>query len=101
MRGRHVRSHTSVIPESACPYCGLALDRATYYFGEKAPTPGMLTMCIDCGELSEFGPDLRLRPASTDTLARGDPDEIKVLREAWVSYKEARDAGLNPSAKPA
>lgn len=60
-------------------------------------------MCIKCGELSEYGPDLLLRPTSADHLACADILHIQRMRKAWAYAKEcvAKERKVNPPAKPA
>jgi hypothetical protein len=90
----------SRVPESPCPGCGKKLDGATDWSGNAAPSPGDVTVCIDCGEISEFEPDLSLRPASADCLAQLDLIEIQRARRISAAYQAWKRNKVTPSATP-
>lgn len=47
------------IQNDACPKCGAFLEMATSIDDSKErPKPGDLSVCIYCGEVLEFGPDM-------------------------------------------
>ncbi len=58
-----------VIPKGKCPGCGLDLLGATNVFTKARPRPGDTTMCLECGIVSIFTADLRLRMPTTRELA--------------------------------
>lgn len=59
-------------PASTCPICGENLNAATQVNNEAVkPEPGDVSVCFVCGEISIFGPDLKLTAAKESDLAVG------------------------------
>jgi hypothetical protein len=57
------------LPESPCPACGRTLDGALAMAHDGAgPSPGDVTVCIDCEALLEFGEGHTLRRLDVATL---------------------------------
>jgi len=46
----------NVIPSMPCPHCGYVVTRSTLGIGdgESPPNEGDISLCIECGDLSEF-----------------------------------------------
>jgi hypothetical protein len=86
----------SSTPPRLCPTCGAVLDRATSATGEQAtPSAGDITLCLYCGHLLEFGPDLKLREPSAEHLRecrREDPVIFDKLLRAQARIKADRVA---------
>lgn len=78
-------------PKSACPNCGKVLDGALH-LGDAVPTHGSLSLCANCGDLCEFGPNLELIRPSDEALAAVDLDKLRAVRSIWKSFKEKVDA---------
>lgn len=78
----------TLLPKSPCPNCGKVLDTATHPTEDVSPTPGDLTMCIQCGEFFSFGAGLELRPLDEDTIAQCDLIKIQRLRRAWNAMRK-------------
>lgn len=57
---------TSRLPVSQCPTCETRLDAASH--SVAAPQPGDFSICIKCGALLQFRPDLIVRLASPKAL---------------------------------
>jgi hypothetical protein len=75
---------THETPDLHCPHCGRAGDQHTNADrGEHCtPTPGAYSLCLYCGGASRFGPELRLRPATTtevEAIRREAPDVFAAL----------------------
>jgi hypothetical protein len=51
-------------PESACPKCGYVADAATCLKGKGHPSPGDLSLCINCGQICEFSENAQRRALS-------------------------------------
>jgi hypothetical protein len=46
------------IPAMPCPHCGYIVDRSTPASDQATiPKPGDITICFDCGEISEYTGD--------------------------------------------
>lgn len=48
-------------------------------------------MCIDCGEVCEFGPNLELIRPSDGSLTEIDLDVLRVIRSILKEWKEHRE----------
>jgi hypothetical protein len=60
---------TTITPESRCPYCGHRFDRASSpREPQAAPSPGDLTMCIECGCLMAFDDEMKVRGLTSGEL---------------------------------
>jgi hypothetical protein len=62
---------TSEVPEDQCPFCQHHLDRVTASptTPHATPLPGDITVCIQCGGLLIFGPELKVRPPTPEEQA--------------------------------
>lgn len=58
-----------------CPHCGKHIDQASCYAdGDQKPSPGDLSVCIGCAEISKYGDDMGLEKFPEillDTLEEG------------------------------
>ena len=84
------------MPPSKCLNCGKLLDAATCVQGKHAPDAGSLSICIDCGAVTIFGDDLRLRPLTEAEAKDVQSDTVTwhLLRRASALihfYKAARN----------
>lgn len=74
------------VPPSECPACGKVNDRASGALKGKcldvAPSPGDLSVCIGCGAVVEFGPQLQLTLVPQDRLAAADMVNARALQSA-------------------
>lgn len=78
------------LPLSHCPNCAREINGAGHA-GEAIPGPGDIVVCMYCGELSEFGEDLRLRPLSAP-LSELPRDEIE---QASAEAAKAKALGVS------
>jgi len=64
-----------------CPNCKKALDAAQHLSGDDRPSDGDLTVCLYCGHLMVFGPNLSLRELTSDEMrdAAGNPEVLKAM----------------------
>lgn len=54
------------IPTSLCPFCGKRIERATDpEFQGLKPQPGNFCVCIQCGRISIFDENVKLRKLTT------------------------------------
>ncbi len=54
------------VPVCHCLSCGYLFEDATVTSGhKKLPKPGDLSICLKCGAVAKFGPDLRVIPFSS------------------------------------
>jgi hypothetical protein len=72
------------VPTCFCLRCGHTFDRASNMSGKGRPRDGDLTICIECGVLLRFNPDLTvsLTDETTADLTKGQRDKIAVARRA-------------------
>ncbi len=78
------------LPPDNCPACGweVAAVSPSDPRRKDKPKPGEVTMCLQCGFLAAFGPDMRLRRLSRRRLAAAmrDPDVqlmVKAHMDLW------------------
>lgn len=76
------------VPTSRCPWCAYGIEGATG-FADKAPRPGDLSMCVNCGRVLAFQEDLTVRRASRQE-ARAAMRKRPDLFEAWKQMKAER-----------
>ena len=71
------------IKESNCPYCGKFIDRAINPKDFKdIPTPGCLSICFGCTEISEFDENMELIKIDIATL---DLETIRLLDKMQIA----------------
>ncbi len=85
------------VTPSACPQCGKVLDSATAAFGGKyKPAHGDITLCISCGEWSQFeveGDTVALVKPNEEALEHiGYSPEARRVRDVWVRMDKERKA---------
>lgn len=79
----------SDLPISICWHCDIALDAATDPEDESlVPTEGAVSICIYCGAVGIFGPDLALRAPTEDELDEFGHD--REFRQRYTQYMWAR-----------
>ena len=71
------------VPMSLCLHCGYSSDTTTDITDHAAPKAGDLTICLNCGGLLRFEPDLMRSVASDEALAEVEPGAAAVVRRAW------------------
>jgi hypothetical protein len=90
-RKRFLVHDDAPVPESPCTHCGEMLDMASCVKQTTSkhsrrrvvrPDPGDMTICIKCGHLMGFNPDLTLRDPTDDELIKvaGDPRLLAIQR---------------------
>jgi hypothetical protein len=77
------------VTESSCPNCGKRLDAALSTEGGHKPSPGDITICLDCRHLCAFAEDMGLRELTDDEVVAVAGDK-RVLR----AMKALGDLGL-------
>lgn len=90
---------TSVVPEDFCSHCGKRFDRATDPLYDKTPTPGAITICIDCGHVMAFAVDMHLRELTDEEMVDiAGNSEIRRIQAArgyvsdkWRNETKSRD----------
>lgn len=79
---------TSKVPQSWCDTCGLELDAASDMFTERAPSPGDVSICINCGTAYVFDENLNLSKPSPEIQEIIDQDEnVIILRQGMRACK--------------
>ena len=78
-------------PHFVCPTCHYRMDSSTNVSqNHRAPIPGDIGVCLKCGEVLVFGPDLVQRPANLDDLLPLHPREKLLLERAQKLIREQR-----------
>ena len=70
------------VPESSCPNCGKPLDAAMSTEGDHKPSPGDMTICMDCRHLCAFAEDMSLRELTDDevVVVAGDKRVLRAMK---------------------
>lgn len=74
-------------PVDLCFRCGYAFDGAR---GDGAPMAGDFTICLSCGELLRYGPDLRTRPTTCEDVAVMTPSQVEGVRRAQAAIRAGK-----------
>lgn len=76
-------------PITMCWHCDHALDAATELFeGTATPEPGAISLCLYCGAVATFGPDLILYPPTREEL--DDLEKDIEFRKMYTQFSWAR-----------
>lgn len=81
------------VKKCECPYCLHKVDSAINEFDETVlPSKGDITLCIKCGEVSEFNEEMNLIKFNVSQL---DVEDLKDIRHkqftiAMIHYKESK-----------
>lgn len=77
------------VPVTLCWHCDRALDAASDVDPEQTkPHPGAISLCLYCGAVAVFGPDLRLLPPDEALLKKLEEDQE--FRQMYVRFSWAR-----------
>lgn len=77
--------------ERTCPACGKRLNRVAAVDGDRAPAEGDLSVCAHCGELLQFGAQMRMQRLTKekfDELPRDCQEALKTAQRMAPDYKE-------------
>lgn len=79
------------LPRCPCPTCGYVVDSATHV-GDKeiSPNDGDLSLCLKCGEILVFNPDLSLRASTLNDLMGLPADTNATLERAQTLIRAKR-----------
>lgn len=76
------------LPQSKCCECGHQMDACS---GPCEPSPGDLTLCINCGSLNVFADDLTLRyPTDDEFFAAAADSDLQRMRRAILALPRPR-----------
>lgn len=78
---------TEQVPLTICWHCDRPLDGATGINDEK-PEPGAISLCLYCGAVAVFGPDLTLLPPTEELLDQLGKD--REFRQTYTTFSWAR-----------
>ena len=82
------------MPLTLCPNCGHKLRRASGINTEGPPTPGDITICIKCGKILEFQPDMTTATISIRDLP---PTTQQIIRQGQAAIRHASTQKHGPS----
>jgi hypothetical protein len=80
--------HETRTPATMCWHCDRMLDAAAEITGTAEPTPGAVSLCLYCGAVGIFGPDLVLQRPTAEEL-----DNIvreREFRRTFANFSWAR-----------
>ena len=82
---------TSHVVENRCPHCNYQTDAASPVLVDCTPSENDMSLCIECGEWSVFGPNLKLRvPTDDEFTALAEDATFRRVRAAWVASRRDR-----------
>jgi len=85
------------LSEQPCPYCGSILDGTTSAFGDYDPSPGAMTVCIECTKVSIFDDNLVMRlPTDEEEFIINTFPAIKRVLDAIKKAKEMHPIKKEP-----
>lgn len=84
----------TALPPCFCPHCGNEFDKACHV-DNLSPKPGQLALCLQCGEIAEFGPGLGLKKPSQEKLSRMNLIDLQRGRQIYNASR-ARVRGEGP-----
>ena len=68
-----------------CLKCGYQLDAATPLTDGK-PSPGDISICFNCANAAQYGPDLNIIPLTDEQL-----DALIMNEEVWTQILKAKE----------
>ena len=87
-----IPANTTRLEPCPCPHCGTVLNAATA--AEESggsPSPGDVTLCVECGEWCLFDDELKLKKPSDDILVEiGSDPVLRQMRMSWLKMKARR-----------
>jgi len=77
----HFLGESKEMPPAECPNCGYVSDMAAAIDENVKPSPNDISICINCGHLSAFTEDLKLRNLTDDEIKKvaGDQRVVKAM----------------------
>lgn len=70
-----------------CPWCGKHNELASNVTSESPPSPGDVSICIECANWSVFDDDMMSRKVAEDDPMMADP-KIKIITLAVQQLRE-------------
>lgn len=84
-----VKPTSGQLPTSCCPVCRYEMDCATHTGSWPAtPSPGDLSLCLNCGEMLEFNDILVLQPLPPEAFTLLPEEEKATLLRASGLIKQ-------------
>lgn len=79
-------------PISKCQACDYKLDSVSSLTEAEAPKPGDVTICLKCGHLMGFNPNLSVRPLTDEEMldAAGNKDILDIQTARGALPKDWR-----------
>lgn len=73
-----------------CPKCGQLLEAASALDGKSTPRPEDISLCFYCGEVLQFGSDLRLHVAPAGLLEELSEEQRRVVAVLQANIRRRR-----------
>lgn len=82
---------TSLPKACLCPHCGASLDASTNIdYEDGPPEVGDYSMCLHCGVILIYQPDMTVRRAELDDLAKLPRETLLLLMKAQAAQHWAK-----------
>ena len=78
------------VPVSVCPICQYEMDCATNVQGKEPPNQNSFSLCLRCGEILRFTPELKLREVTLSDLLELPRDVDRLLTKAQQLIRQQR-----------
>lgn len=82
--------------DNTCPYCGHHTNTAgdeSPKIDTRPPVAGDFSVCINCGDLAVFQPDLTLRKITAGEMATLHPDERRDILRTQRKVRAVNNRG--------
>lgn len=70
-----------------CPSCGALLEASSAMRGKARPAPGDCTMCLHCGLIMIYEPDLMVRVAMAEDIAKMPQELLGQLMAMQIAQR--------------
>jgi hypothetical protein len=77
---------TTSLPDSNCPACGYSCNAVSDVRQDAIPQPGDTSICLNCGQILTFDPEMLLRKATAAEIS----DLMTNYPTAWEFIDQAR-----------
>lgn len=69
---------------TTCPHCGYKADCASGFEPGSKPHPGSVSLCMACGGLAQFGPDMQLVLMSDTETKEAEADPHIAMAQMYI-----------------
>lgn len=84
----------SRLPDDKCPTCGYHIDSATETINGRRPKPFDISLCAKCGEILQFGADMKLAIPTIAEMLTWPEDTRSQVAFFQTKIREIRPVGV-------